>query len=203
MNITIKKGEFISIIGKSGIGKTTLSQLILNNLYPTSGDILMDGIPLSEINIPHFRKQIAYLAPKGEIFNGTVMDNLTFFSSTANLDHAKKLSRQVGLDRWVSQLPYGYDSIIGNNLDNDLPLGVQQRLCFVRALLLAPRILILDEANTNMDMEGDMELLNILTQIKKDITIIFITHRPSIARMADRIFEVKDQTIVERNAHEL
>ncbi|MBX9976712.1 MAG: ATP-binding cassette domain-containing protein [Alphaproteobacteria bacterium] len=203
LNLHIKKGEFISIIGKSGAGKTTLSQLMLSNIYPTSGEILMDGTPLSTINIPHFRKQIAYLAPKGEIFNGTVMDNLTFFSRHTNVHHVKELSRQVGLDRWVSQLPYGYDSIIGNNLDNDLPLGVQQRLCFVRALLLAPRILILDEANTNMDVEGDTELLKVLDRIKRNMTIIFITHRPSIARMADRIFEVKDQTIIERNAYEL
>ncbi len=199
LNLDVKQGEFISIIGKSGIGKTTLSQLILGNLKPLSGQVLIDGAPLDELNMPSFRKQVAYLSPQGEIFKGSVMENLTFFYPYDNTQHVLSLSRQVGLDAWVSQLPYGYNTLIGNHLDSELPLGVQQRLCFVRALLLAPKILILDEANTNLDREGDKDMLHILSKLKGEMTIIFITHRPSVVRFADRTFEIRDQKMIERS----
>lgn len=195
---TIHPGEFICIIGRGGAGKTTLCHLLLGNLNPTHGDICFDGVPLNALNMPAFRKQVAYLAPRGEVFNGTVMENITLFADQTKKEYARLLSRKVGLDRWVSTLPQGYDTVIGNQLDNDLPLGIQQRLCFVRALLLSPKILILDEANTNIDIVGDQELLSILMELKKSMTILFVTHRPSVARLADRIFEIRDQTLVER-----
>jgi ATP-binding cassette subfamily C protein LapB len=200
VSTTIRPGEFICVIGRGGSGKTTLCQLILGNIKPTSGEICFDGIPLNAINMPTFRKQVAYLAPRGEIFSGTVMDNITLFADHTKKEYAHLLARKVGLDRWVSTLPKGYDTPIGNQLDNDLPLGIQQRLCFVRALLLSPKILILDEANTNIDIVGDQELLTVLMELKKSMTIIFVTHRPSVARLADRIFEIRDETIMERMA---
>ena len=202
LNASINAGEFISIIGDSGIGKTTLSQLILGNIQPVSGEIKIDETPLGAINIASFRKQVAYLPPKGEIFKGTVMDNLTFFSPPEKTDHIYSLCRQVGLDRWVSRLPYGYQTNIGVHIDSDLPLGIQQRMCLVRALLLGPQILILDEANTNLDIEGDLEMLSLLSKLKGKITILFITHRPSVSRYADRTFEIKDQKMTERLPNE-
>lgn len=195
---TVHPGEFVCIIGRGGTGKTTLCQLLLGNLQPTGGDICFDGVPLNAMNMPAFRKQVAYLAPRGEVFSGTVMENITLFADQSKKEFARLLSRKIGLDRWVSTLPQGYDTVIGNQLDNDLPLGIQQRLCFVRALLLSPKILILDEANTNIDIVGDQELLSVLMELKKSMTILFVTHRPSVARLADRIFEIRDHTLVER-----
>lgn len=198
VNLHIHPGEFVSIIGDSGAGKTTLSQLIIGSLEQNAGDVLIDDHSLTDINMPHFRSQIAYLSPKGQIFKGTVMENLTLFSPLQQSDHVMALCRRVGLDKWVSQLPLGYNTIIGNHLDSDIPLGIQQRLCLVRALLLGPKILILDEANTNLDLEGDQDFMNLLQELKGLMTIIFITHRPSVARLSDRVFELKNKTIVER-----
>lgn len=198
VNLHINAGEFVTIIGESGAGKTTLSQLMIGNIEHNSGQILIDGFSLHEMNMPHFRSQVAYLSPRGEIFRGTVMENLTFFSTYDNLDHAMTLSKKVGLDRWVSQLPLGYNTMIGNHLDSDIPLGIQQRICLVRALLLAPKILILDEANTSLDIEGDKDMLNLLKDLKGHMTIIFVTHRPSVARLSDRVFQLREKTISER-----
>lgn len=196
-SFSIKPGEFVTIIGKNGVGKTTLSQLMMGNLKPQSGHILIDGVDLEEMNMPHLRKHVAYLSPRGEIFNGSIMNNLTLFNPEDQSEQARILCRKVGLENWIQNLSHGYDTIIGNHMDGDLPLGIQQRLCFVRALLISPQILILDEANTNIDIEGDQSLMKMLLELKGYMTIIFITHRPSVARMSDRVFEIKDNCVVE------
>jgi len=200
-NLDVKAGEFVTIIGESGAGKTTLSQIMIGNIIPEKGKVLIDQTPLMQLNMPTFREQIAYLPPKGEIFRGTVLENLTFFSTHDFTDEAMRLSKEVGLDRWVTQLPLGYNTIIGGHLDDDLPLGMLQRLCLVRGLLMEPKILILDEANTSLDAEGDRDLLKLLERLKGSTTIVFITHRPSVARVSDKVFRIIDGKIVLQEEH--
>ncbi len=199
-NLHINKGEFVTIIGENGTGKTTLSQIMIGNIKPTKGMILIDDTPLEDLNMPNFRQQVAYVAPKGEIFRGTVLENLTFFSTHDLTDRAMSLSTEIGLDSWVCQLPLGYHTPISTHLGMDLPDGILQRLCIVRALLQDPKILILDETNTSLDMQGDRDLIKLLQRIKGEMTIVFITHRPSVSRIADRVFEIYESQIHERKS---
>lgn len=197
-SFSINPGDFVTIVGRNGVGKTTLSQLMMGNIDPQDGQVFVDGVDLRTMNMPHFRKHVAYLSPQGEIFNGSIMDNLTLFNPDNQNEKARVLCRKVGLENWIQHLSHGYDTIIGNNMDGDLPLGIQQRLCFVRALLIAPQILILDEANTNLDITGDHDMMKVLLELKGFMTIVFITHRPSVSRISDRVFEIKDNRVVER-----
>jgi ATP-binding cassette subfamily C protein LapB len=195
VNLSINQGEFVSIIGSNGAGKTTLSHLMIGDLTPKEGSITIDGFAFADINVPHFRKQVVYLEPNGTIFKGTIMENLTFFGSFGTLDDVMHLSQKIGLDKWINKQPLGYNTVIGHHLDGDLSLGILQRICFVRGILMKPKVLIIDEANTSFDIQGDQKLADLLQEFKGKITVIFITHRPSLSRLADRTYKISNNTL--------
>ena len=117
---------------------------------------------------------------------------MTLYRGAAYGEDAMRFSRQLGLEAWIRRLPLGYDTKIGDSLFLSLPDGIQQRICLVRALVNCPKILILDEANTSLDKEGDQLLRQVLQNLRHQVTIIFVTHRPAIQELADASYELKD-----------
>ena len=131
------------------------------------------------------------------LFKGTVLDNITMFGDDALIDPAIELAGIVGLDREFSRLPKGYDTMVGDSSVEYLPSGVIQRIAVVRALVRKPKLILFDEANAGLDFQSDRELRDLLAAMKGRAAIVLITHRPSLIRLADRVFDVKDRKVVE------
>ncbi len=192
VNLTIPAGSTITIHGRNGIGKTTLMWILMGNLHPSAGNIFIDDEPMSSYRYPDLRRQMAYIPPKGILFQGTILENMTMYRGAAYVDIALNLSRQLGLDEWIHHLPLGYETKVGDQLFLLLPDGIHQRICLVRALVNRPKILILDEANTSLDEDGDRLLKKVVQSLHGEMTIIFVTHRPSIQELADASYELID-----------
>jgi ATP-binding cassette, subfamily C, bacterial LapB len=190
VNLTIEPGHIISIQGSNGTGKTTIANLLIGHLQPTEGEILIDGAPLDSFVGPGFRHQVCLVSAKNLLFHGSIMDNLTTFQKGPIEEEAKKLSHYFGLDQWINHLPKGYHTMVADQLFLHLPEGIQQRICIIRALLNHPKILILDEANTSLDFQGDELLNRYLSEIKGQTTVIYITHRPSVEAIADQSYQL-------------
>jgi len=196
IDITIHAGSTVTIHGRNGIGKTTLMWVLMGNLHPTTGTIFIDDEPLSSYHYQDLRRQMAYIPPKGILFQGTILENMTMYRGAAYVDIALNLSRQLGLDEWIHRLPLGYETKVGDQLFLLLPDGIHQRICLVRALINQPKILILDEANTSLDEEGDRLLKKVVQSLHGEVTIIFVTHRPSIQELADASYELIDGVLL-------
>jgi ATP-binding cassette subfamily C protein LapB len=196
VDLTIYPGTTVTIHGNNGVGKTTLMWVLMGNLHPSAGSVLVDDVPINTFHYRDLRQQVAYIPPKGILFQGTILENMTMYRGTAYVDDALDLSRQLGLDEWIRRLPLGYETKVGDQLFLLLPDGIHQRICLVRALVNRPKILILDEANTSLDEDGDRLLKQVIQSLHGRITIIFVTHRPSIQELADESFELIDGVLL-------
>jgi len=196
IDLIIDAGTTVTIHGRNGVGKTTLMWILMGNLRPTAGTIYIDDEPLTSYKYQDLRCQMAYIPPKGILFQGTILENMTMYRGAAYVDSALNLSRQLGLDEWIHRLPLGYETKVGDQLFLLLPDGIHQRICLVRALVNQPKILILDEANTSLDEEGDRLLKQVVQSLRGEVTIIFVTHRPSIQELADASYELIDGVLL-------
>lgn len=192
LNLQIKAHETVAITGEGLKGKSTLAWLLMGIYKPTSGKVLIDNQDISLFKAESVRKQIAYLPQKAVIFQGTIMENLTMFRNKELYDYAKKVCGILGIAEIIEHLPKGYDTNIGDQAIDTLSRGVMQRITIARALIQDPRIIIFDEANTAMDMKSDTVLREVLESIKGQRTMILITHRPSILKLADRVYKIDE-----------
>ena len=196
VNLRIEPGQTIGIVGPSASGKTTLLSLMQGLLTPTAGGARIDGYDLRDCDPQDIRRQIAYLPQEAVMFSGTVLENLTMFRDHMAED-ALDIARLLGLDIVVTALPQGFDTPIGVGAEDKLPRGTRQRIAIARALVDKPRILLFDEANSFIDGAGDAALLNLLALLKSRVTLIMVTQRPSMLRLADRILEIRDDSLFE------
>lgn len=191
-SMDIAPGEIIGVTGDNGSGKSVFLDLIMGTTQPDAGRILLDGHDIAELDPRWTRRQIAYLPRDGVMFRGTVLDNLTGFQTNQNIETALNLAAQLGLDSFFGGLPDGYDTFIPGSSTRTLPNGIAQRIAIVRALLNDPKIILFNEANTNFDRKGDAQLADLLGTYKGRATIILVSLRPSLLRLADRIYVLKD-----------
>ena len=198
VNLRIEPGQTIGVVGASASGKTTLLYLMMGVLVPTHGTARVDGYDLRECDPTNVRHQVAYLPQEAVIFKGTFLENLTMFReehANAALDIAKLL----GLDNVVASFPQGYDSPVGEGVDDKLPRGTRQRIAIARALVDKPRVLLFDEANSFIDGAGDAQLRDLLMRLKGRVTLVMVTQRPSMLRLADRILEIRGDELFEHD----
>ena len=187
LNLDVRPGERVAIAGDNGSGKSTLLRLILGALRPTGGEVAIDDVPVAAYDPEGLRAgPIAYVPQYSELFRGTIMDNLTMFRPALR-KQALAIAKDLGLDEVVYRLPGGYDTRIGEGSTESLPRGVTQRIAVVRALATRPRIVLFDEANACMDGPGDEQLRRYLDNLGRDCTMILVTLRPSLQKMADRV----------------
>lgn len=187
--ISIREGECIVISAGNGAGKTTLLTLMQAALRPTSGRLLIDGIPAASFEPQSLRDQVAYLPQMGELFQGTILQNITMFRKDFD-DVAVETAGLLGLDEVVATMALGFDTPVGDGAYDSLPRGIKQRIAIARALVNNPRIVLFDEANTAVDATGDNYLRVWLERAKGKRTLVLVTARPSLAKMADRVFEL-------------
>jgi ATP-binding cassette subfamily C protein LapB len=190
LDLTIKAGTITGIKGKDGSGRTTLLKLIQGDIEPASGRVTVGGVSTLAPNFPAIRKSIAYVGAAPVIFSGTIMENLTLFSPEKR-DFARKMSRLLGLEATINLLPDGYETILGRGIGDDLPMSIAQQLNIVRALTNRPRILALDEANMVLDAIAEPALIRALETLRGHLTVIVVTHRPSLLALCDRVMIVE------------
>jgi ATP-binding cassette subfamily C protein LapB len=189
LTLSVDPGEIVGLRGHDGSGKSSIVQLMMGMVTPEKGNITFDGIPLHEIEIHCLRSQIGVVNERAPRFNGTLMENLTLFQGEDVAVDEAELLRLLGIEEAVAKLAQGYSTRIHGGA-TDAPEGLLQRVGIARALLKRPKILILDEANNNLDHEGDRHLAELLVSLKGHVTVLLITQRPSLLTIADRRLEL-------------
>ncbi len=190
----IRKGEYVGISGYSGVGKTTLFNLILGFLKPHEGAILIDGVELNEQNRRGWLKNIGYVPQEVFIFNGTLAENIALGYEDIDESKVKKVLSMVALNEWAYSLPYGLDTVLGEG-GSRLSGGQKQRIGIARALYKGAGVLLLDEATSSLDNYTEMEINQMLQQLKGDIpdlTILSIAHRESTLSYCNRVINLEN-----------
>ncbi len=194
LNVTIKKGEKIGIIGKTGAGKSTLIDILLGFLIPVKGNVLVDGIEIKQ-NLQGWRELIGYVPQKINVINGTIKENILFGSDNLdNKDLVKRLNNSMlisDFDEVVSGLKNGLETIVGDK-GLDLSGGQIQRLAFARALFRNPEILILDESTNALDQKTEKKIIGKLLEFETSKTIIMISHNLETLKFCDYKYELKN-----------
>lgn len=190
LDLRVNPGQIVGIHGADGSGKSSIVQLLMGMVSPNSGDILYDGVPLTDIDLGCLRRQIGVVSERASRFNGTLMDNLTLFQGEDVAVDEAELLRLLGIEEAVAKLALGYETRIHTG-STDVSESLLQRVGIARALLSRPKILLLDEANNGLDQEGDRHLIDLLRHLKGRMTVLLITQRPSLLEIADLKFELK------------
>jgi ATP-binding cassette subfamily C protein LapB len=191
VDLSIKVGTITGVKGKGGSGRTTLLKLIQGDIEPTSGRVTIGGVSTMEPNFQAIRPCIAYVGAAPVMFSGTIMENLTVFSPEKR-DFARKMSQLLGLETTINLLPDGYETELGRGIGDDLPMSIAQQVNIVRALTNRPRVLALDEANMVLDAVAEPALIRALETLRGRLTVIVVTHRPSLLALCDRLILVED-----------
>ena len=200
IDLTVRAGETIAIVGKSGGGKTTLVNLIPRFYDVTGGAVLVDGLDIRNATIESLRSHIAMVTQQTILFNDTVRNNIAYGHAEQSFDDVVRAARAAHADDFIRALPQGYDTVIGE-AGVKLSGGQRQRIAIARALLKDAPILILDEATSSLDTESEREVQNALDSLMKGRTSFVIAHRLSTIMNADRIIVLKGGTIVEEGRH--
>ncbi len=201
ISFDIRQGEKIAIVGATGSGKTTIIN-ILSKLYTYSkGSVTFDGIPLQDIDEHALRKLVGVVMQDVFLFSGTIRENLAFGNPDIPEEKIREAARIVGADRFISQLPGGYDYRVLEN-GTGLSSGQKQLIAFVRALLYNPQILVLDEATSSVDTETEVLIDSATAHLMNNRTSIIIAHRLSTVQKADRIIVLHKGVIRETGNHQ-
>ena len=194
-------GRMIALVGPTGVGKTTLTQLISRFYEPTSGTISIDGHPLGDVTIESLRRNISPVLQDTFLFNGTIAENIGYARSDASMDEIRAAAVAANIHEDIMAMPDGYDTQVGER-GVRLSGGQKQRVAIARAILRRSPIIILDEATASVDVETERQIQKAIADIAGTRTIIAIAHRLSTIRNADQILVVEDGRITEQGTHD-
>jgi len=201
VNFEIKPGETVALLGPTGSGKSTIIHLLMRFYDVTSGRILIDGHDIRDVKLESLRRHIGIVSQEIFLFNKTVKENISFGRPDASMDDIIRAAKIAQAHEFIMKLPNGYDTIIGERGIN-LSGGQRQRIAIARALLLNPKILILDDSTSSVDVDTEYEIQKALSALFKNRTTIVITQRISTIRNADKIIVMDNGEIVEEGNHE-
>jgi subfamily B ATP-binding cassette protein MsbA len=201
IDLTIGAGEMVALVGMSGVGKSTLVDLVPRFYDVKSGRITLDGIDIRDLTVPSLRAQIGIVSQHTFLFNDSVKNNIAYGDPARSVDDVIAAAKAANAHEFICALPKGYDSVIGE-LGMQLSGGQRQRLAIARALLKDAPILILDEATSSLDAESERLVQEALENLMTTRTTIVVAHRLSTIRKADRIVVLVGGTIAEEGTHE-
>jgi ATP-binding cassette, subfamily B, bacterial CvaB/MchF/RaxB len=187
ISFIIEPGEFVSIMGPSGGGKTTLIKIMLGLLEPTSGEVLIDGIPLSATGLRAYRQHVGAVMQEDQLLSGSIADNISFFDSSFDQERMIQCAQLAGIHEEIMAMPMTYNSLIGD-MGSSLSGGQKQRVLLARALYRLPRILFLDEGTAHLDVDNERHINDSLKNLR--MTRVSVAHRPEISSGADRILRI-------------
>lgn len=199
LSFTLAPGKITAIVGTSGAGKTTTADLLLKLYEPQSGEILIDGQNLSELDPSSVRAEIGVVAADGAVFRGTLADNIRYKCPLASDEQVKAAAQAAGLQQTLERLPDGLDTEIGER-GMGLSVGERQRLQIARILASEPRILVMDEATANLDYATELEVKQALAHLRNQPTMMVIAHRYSMVKDADHVIVLDAGRVVEEGA---
>ena len=195
INIKIKQGEKVAILGKIGSGKSTLLKLIMNLYEPTKGSVLIDGLDTRQIDPTDLRHAIGSVPQEPFLFMGTVKDNLTIGEQYVSDEEILRVSKIAGLDDFLGKHEAGYDLLVGERGDG-LSGGERQSVTLARALISDPNIIILDEPTNSMDRQTEKSFINKLQNIVQEKTLVVVTHKTSLLQLVDRVIIIEDGKVI-------
>ena len=201
INLTIKKGQTIALVGSSGAGKSTLADLIPRFHDATSGEVLIDGINIKKYKIKDLRNLMGIVTQEPILFNDTIRANISLGNEKATIDEIMAAATIANAHLFVENKEEGYESLVGDR-GSKLSGGERQRLTIARAVLKNPPILILDEATSSLDTESEKWVQDAINKLMKDRTSVIIAHRLSTIRHADEIIVLHEGAIAERGKHD-
>jgi ATP-binding cassette subfamily B protein len=201
INLDIPAGETVAIVGPTGAGKTSFVALLSRSYEVKSGRILIDGHDIKKVSRISLARQIGTVLQDPILFSGTIRDNIRYGRPDATDDDVIAAARAVGVHDFITHLEHGYDTVV-HERGQGMSMGQRQLVCFARAILADPRILILDEATANIDTYSEMLIQRALKELLKGRTSFVIAHRLSTIRDADRIIVLEKGRIVEMGKHE-
>ena len=202
VTMRFETGTITSIVGESGCGKSTLCQILERFYAPEEGDILLDGTPVCEIPLDQWRSLISYVPQQTYLYNGTVLENICFGNIPKDVNEMVAFCQRYGLDTFLAELPNGLGTLVGEEGIN-LSGGQAQLVTFARALYRPSKILILDEMTAAMDRRTEKHICKLLSELRKDHIVIFVTHRLETARLlSDIIVVMEDGKIRAQGTHD-
>jgi subfamily B ATP-binding cassette protein MsbA len=201
VNFTAPAGSVTALVGTSGSGKSTIAGLVATYLTPTNGLITIDGIDLSKVNLDSYRKQLGVVLQDDFLFEGSIRENILFPRPDASEEDLQRAVTAAYVNEFSDRFEKGLDTVIGER-GVKLSGGQRQRIAIARAILANPRILILDEATSNLDTESESFIQQSLSNLMKGRTTFVIAHRLSTIRQADQILVIEQGHIAERGRHE-
>lgn len=191
IDMEVRRGEIVALIGANGSGKSALLSIIAGFYRPSQGHVLLDGREFSAYE-PESLRQAVSLLPQHEIlFRGTIMENITMFRAELE-EAAMAAADRAGISELIHALPHGFSTFVGDGATEPLPRGLAQRIAVARALMNRPRIILFDDANSAVDDDGDRSLFALLNEVRSECIIIIVSHRPAVLKLADRIYSLAD-----------
>jgi ABC-type multidrug transport system fused ATPase/permease subunit len=199
VDLRIPAGQIVALVGETGAGKTTMARLIARFYDPTVGRLTLDGVDLRSIAVEELRRAVVTVTQETFLFSGTVGDNLLFGRPEATREEMISAARAIGAHEFISSMPGGYDTDVRRR-GVRLSSGQRQLVAFARAFLADPRVLILDEATSSLDLPSERLVQHALRTLLRGRTAIIIAHRLSTVDIADRVLVVDAGRIVEDGA---
>lgn len=199
INLKLDHGDIIGIRGGNSSGKSTLLWAMMGGLKPTKGELLINGENPEKYSTHSLRSRMAYLPSQPVMFQGTILDNLTMFQGDEKIDAVMKAAEHMDLSQILVRMPEGFETMVGDASQNELPAGIVQRIAIVRALASNPDIILFDEANSGLDSSSDEDLKELMAKLKGKCTIVLVSFRPSLLKLADRLYDLKDGTLIENS----
>ena len=200
LSFTINKGERLALVGASGSGKTTITRLLLGFIQPQQGEITVDDSPVNDLNLAHWRNQLAWMPQSPHIFHGSIRDNISLGDQAVTAEQITTAAQLANADEFIRELANGYDTIIGEQ-GQGLSGGQIQRLALARVFLKDAPVVILDEATANLDANSERLIQQSLDRLSDDKTVIVVAHRLNTVIHADRILVLDKGHIVEQGTH--